>query len=109
MRKVRAASLWVMMKPDIQGEEMFVSSLGALRGEGDSAQERGLGAGWETPATCLPSKADEATARSHKVRRGHWEVGEAHSSAETPIKSGWSEGALAERKRTQKVLALIGR
>ena len=40
-------------------------------------------------------KRDKKRMRIHKMSVGSMEVGEARSSEEVPIKSGWSEGALA--------------
>jgi RNA-directed DNA polymerase len=49
-------------------------------------------------------KARPDAQRIHKLCIGGMGVGEARSSGEVPIKSGWSEGALAGAKRTQRVL-----
>jgi len=94
LHKVRAANMPDCTKPETHCEAMFTSSNGALRGEkGQRVGKVWLGRLGDL--RCRNRKeVKQNTVRIHKERVGNGGVGEARSSREIPIKSGWSEGAL---------------
>src|SRR5439155_7387182 len=93
LRKVRTANLSDLPKPAIRREEIFASSGGVLRGRrGQRAGKVGLGRLGD-PGHRHRAARCESGSESISCRLEAGKSGEARSSDEVPIKSGWSQGA----------------